>query len=192
MLAVVVIAALAYWLGAAQPFAKKAAPSASDKVGTPAPASIQTKPSPATAPEVNTEDAPAASTATAENGDILYTNTAHGFTLTLPKNWKDFHVENKKTDSGYEYLSFELPSARGGYGSIFSISFHTLAGWKAMQAEGSPMPSRLAGKGDSVFGYTFAQDDTGYSGYPEPVPGLIYKGPIFEAEEMIIPSFRLL
>ncbi len=187
--AIIIIAALTYWLGTQHTASQPVSVPDNSPIST----SAQSSPSvPSTASATLTKLSPSEETTTNTTEGILYTNNNRGFTLTLPKDWKDFRVEHKKIgDSGYDYLSFELPLTRGGYGSIFTISFHTLAEWKAMQAEGSPMPSRLGGKGDLVFGYSFAQDDTGYSGYPEPVPGLIYKGPIFEAEEMIIPSFRL-
>lgn len=187
--AIIVIAALAYWFGSRHPLVQPvSAPidSKTTQASQSSPAAISTKPT-ATATPLPSEE-----TTTSDTGEILYANNNKGFTLTFPKSWKNFRVETKKTESdGYDYLSFELPLTRGSYGSVFTISFHTLDEWKALQAEGAPMPSRLAGAGDLVYGYSFAQDDTGYAGYPEPVPGLIYKGPIFEAEEMIIPSFRL-
>lgn len=185
IIALIVVAAGAYWYGHSR--------TVTNNTMTPRSENSESVPSHTAIPATSDaeEKKPFDTITLQENGETLYTNNQYNFTLTFPKNWKELRVEQKATDTGSPYLIFELPKKDSSYGDVFHIAFYTLDQWHALQAEGSPMPSRLAGKADLVFAYALAQDDTGFAGYPDPVPGLTYKGPIFEAEEIIIPSFSL-
>jgi hypothetical protein len=125
------------------------------------------------------------------DGNIVYTNTKYGFKLELPARWKDYRVSEKMDAVNGNNLYFELKHSDGSYGSVFAITAYERADWDRLQSEEGPKPSYLAEKDDTIFGYSFAQDDANFAGFGEAEPGLRYKGPIFDAQEIIVPSFEL-
>lgn len=183
--AIVIIAALAYWWGGRHPF-----------VPTPASAPVEQRADKNAAPAaetVTTTAKPAASeeTSTNSDGQILYTNNEYGFRLTLPKSWQAFKTIIRDRAAQWPGLDFQLPHDDGSYGTVLTINIFSPDDWKKRQSEGGPIPERLGANAGFVFAYSLPQAFEKFAGYPEEVPGLAYKGPVLEAEDIVIPSFRL-
>lgn len=119
---------------------------------------------------------------------FIYTNEKYHFTLQLPERWKEYTIKERKDEWGDHY-SFELQLKNGQYNSVFTVSAFSREVWKALQAEEGPKAQYLSEKNAYVFGYSIGHDDEGYAGFPDVVPELIYKGPFFDVQEIIIPSF---
>ncbi len=179
---VIIVAILAYWLGMTRQNTALA-PTVSDA-------------------EIVTETVkPAATTPVLDEvsetikprveGNQIYTNDKYDFTLEIPARWKNYRVvENLNNPNGDSY-SFELKKNDRTYGSVFSLTAHPRKVWENMQKEEGPKPSYLGEKNAVVFGFSYAQDDSNFAGFGEPEEGLRFKGPIFDAQEIIIPSFEL-
>ncbi len=123
------------------------------------------------------------------SGELAYTNRDHDFGLTLPTRWKAYRVI-KDTDQWGDHYSFELPRTTGGFGSVFTISAYPQSAWDEIQ-KGALKPVQLGAANGVVFAYSLGQDDEGFAGFPDMEPGLQYKGPLFDAQETILPSFKL-
>jgi len=123
-----------------------------------------------------------------ENNNLTYTNNTYNFTLQLPERWRDYRVEEKKGEFGDQY-NFELKLKNGQYNSVFVVSVISRADWEKLQTEEGPKPQYISEKNNSIFASSIGHDDEGYAGFPEMIPELIYKGPFFDVQEIIIPSF---
>lgn len=126
-----------------------------------------------------------------ENNNLTYTNNTYNFTLQLPERWRDYRVKEKKDDLSDQY-NFELKLKNGQYNSVFVVSVITRADWEKLQTEEGPKPQYISEKNNSIFAYSVGHDDEGYAGFPEIIPELIYKGPFFDVQEIIIPSFSFI
>ncbi len=181
VLSIIIVAVLAYWIGKQQ--------DKTQKISIPADSSVTQ-----TVPPAKTISPPEIIPSTALKpkieGNHIYTNSKYNFTLELPERWKEYRVTETKSGFGDSY-SFELKHTDGSYGSVFIISAHPREVWDSLQADAGPKPSYLGEKNAFVFGYSYAHDDSNFAGFGEPTPGLVFKGPLFDAQEIIIPSFEI-
>ncbi len=179
VIVLIVVFGIAYWLGSRQPRTPQAETTA------------QPAQSPVTATEqAKTEEDTVTKTASpAPDAMLQYTNDDYKFVMKLPARWQGFRV-SKDSDEWGDHYSFELKKATGGYGSIFTLSAYSKNAWDKVMRE-AIKPVFLAGRGDTVFAYSLGQDDAGFAGFPDVEAGLRYKGPLFDAQETIIPSFEL-
>jgi hypothetical protein len=126
---------------------------------------------------------------------IQYVNNDLGFSVTLPVKWKDFRIVKKGNFVAFGLHSSVLASMNinGGYGNPLTIAVFPKDIWQ--ESNGKPFFAFTYITEDSqgnVFAYGLGQDDEGYDGFPAVVPGVVYHGPFYEAQTLIIPSFKVL
>lgn len=184
IIAMVIVAGLAYWFGTSRPDTNRE-PVLSDS-------NRQTETvAPVTPTAVSEIPAPTETIKPRVAGNLIYVNPKYGFTLELPARWKDYRVAERINEPDGDHYAFELKLIDGKYSSPFAISVHTREVWENLQAEPGPKPSYLGEKNAYVFGYSYGHDDANYAGFGQPEPGLRFKGPIFDAQEIIVPSFEI-
>jgi len=126
--------------------------------------------------------------------DLTYQNKRFGFALNLPTRWQSYKVLETKDNTGYFY-TFEIKhsgSLNNGYGKPFVLGVFSPDVWKKMKNE-IPRPWVYIKENDKyVFAYVTAQDDEGYIGFGEIVPGEEYHGPLYDVKTTIIPSFNFI
>lgn len=121
--------------------------------------------------------------------NIIYRNEAYNFVLQLPPRWKDYTVKEENLTDGRIAYNFKLKTKAGEYYSVFYIFIVPEKIWQEQQTQEGPKSEYITKKNNFVFSYSLGQDDEGYAGFPEVVPGLTYKGPYFDVNNIIIPNF---
>jgi hypothetical protein len=124
-----------------------------------------------------------------KSDNLVYRNKAYNFVLQLPPRWKDYTVNKETLIDGRIAYNFQLKTKAGKYHSVFYVFIVPEKVWQEQQSEEGPKSEYITKKNDYVFSYSLGQDDEGYAGFPEVVPGLTYKGPYFDVNNIIIPSF---
>ncbi len=116
----------------------------------------------------------------------IYKNQKLGFSLNFPERWKNF-----KAEEGENSIAFSLESKNLGYHKVFAVSKFSLEQWNQIQKEIIKPFIPISGTQtkDSIFVYSLGQDDEGYVGFPEMVSNQIYKGPYYDVQNLIIPTF---
>lgn len=125
---------------------------------------------------------------------LVYTNDKYGFTLNLPERWAGYKVTGVESEANFTYY-FELKlqdTSRNTYGKPFAISVFTLDAWKKYKAESQIIPNYITENNKYVFAVSYAQDDGEYVGFSKMVPNEQYHGAIYDAQTIIIPSFKLI
>ncbi len=89
--------------------------------------------------------------------DITYNNSEYGFSLTLPKTWKNYmtyKADEKTTFNEIAHFDFGFDVEA----DLFMIFVFDKTKWEILQKEEGPKPTYLGEKGDHVFAYSTAQD----------------------------------
>ncbi|MEI6479099.1 MAG: hypothetical protein WCO18_02280 [bacterium] len=118
----------------------------------------------------------------------VYTNKYLGFSITFPISWSGVGIQEDKKNND---VDFSLMHNLGGRVKVFSIRRFSLTEWSAAQKSLHPT-IKIKESGEYIFGYILGQDDEGFVGFPDVVYGTLYKGPYFDVQTKIIPSFNLL
>lgn len=145
-----------------------------------------------------------------ENGNLkTYKNEKYKFQLTFPKRWKGYNVSYATGESKYLYaddtIDFNLKSGPS-YNVVFNISVYPLKWWennaelenKGAYIKGSEhtmgdyLGTYISKNSNYAFTYRVSQDDEGYDGFPEVIPNQLYKGPFYDVEKIIIPTFKFI
>ncbi len=124
-----------------------------------------------------------------------YRNEKYGFTINFPKHWNKV-----KFEEGSDYVDFSLPTdgiRRTGeydpisgytFARVFVISIVDKNEWvRHIREDTLVQETEIAENDGKVFVYSKGQDDVGFKTLPD---NGVSKGPYYDVDKMIIPTFK--